>query len=186
MLIWEFVARGFFDLNVRNRALGVSMNMCLFVVKFICFAGESSSCASVLRVCSVVFGWRHSPGAVICTQTRLLVPVNSAEWRAKKGQFDVLTLRIWSSRESSNRDKYTRGYVLIELWQIFVVDSFVHREALHTHTNAQSKSVFSHAMIVMDKIEEREEEEKMVGSRFAACMWIYTEVALSGGQEVTQ
>ena len=154
MLIWEFVARGFFDLNVRNRALGVSMNMCLFVVKFIGFVGGSSSCAFVFGVCSVVFGWRHSPGAVIGTQTLLLVPVNSVEWRAKKGQFDVLTLRIWSSRESSNRDKYTRGYVLIELWQIFVEDSFVRREALHTHMDAQSKSVLYDAMTVVDKIEE--------------------------------
>ena len=30
------------------------------------------------------------------------------------------------------------------------------------------------------------EEEKLLGSRFAACMWIYTEVVLSNGQEVTQ
>ena len=107
------------------------------------------------RVCSVVLGWRHSPGAVIGTQTRLLVPINSVERRAKKGQFDVLTLRIWSNHESSNRDKCTRGYVLSELWQIFVEDSLVRREAFHTHTNAQSKSVFSHAMTVVDKIEER-------------------------------
>ena len=82
--------------------------------------------------------------------------------------------------------KYTREYVLSELWQIFVEDSLVRREALHTHMDAQSKSVFYHAMTVVDKIEEREEEETLVGSRFAACMWIYIEVVLSDGQEVTQ
>ena len=57
--------------------------------KFICFAGDSSTCVFVLRVCSVVCAWRHSPGAVIGTQTRLSVPINSVEWRAKKGHFDV-------------------------------------------------------------------------------------------------
>ena len=43
---------------------------------------------------------------------------------------------------------------------------------MHTHTFAQSKSVFSYAMTVMDKFECWEEEEKWVGSRFVACMWI--------------
>ena len=33
------------DLNVRNRSLNISINMCLFVVIFIWFAGGSSSCA---------------------------------------------------------------------------------------------------------------------------------------------
>ena len=64
-------------------------------------------------------------------------------------------------------------------------DRLVRREAIHTHTNAHSKAVFCYAMTVMDKIEV-EEQEKWVGSRFAACMWIYTEAVLCAGQESTQ
>ena len=37
----------------------------------------------------------------------------------------------------------------------------------------------------MDKIDEGE-EEKFVGSRFVACMWICTEVVLFDCQEFTQ
>ena len=48
-----------------------------------------------------------------------------------------------------------------------------------------SKAVFSYAMTVMDKNNGWEEEE-WVGSRFAACMWIYTKAVLCDGQESTQ
>ena len=54
----------------------------------------------------------------------------------------------------------------------------VRREATHAHTNAQSRTVSSYAMTVMDKIDGWEEEEKWVGSRFAACMWIYITAVL--------
>ena len=43
---------------------------------------------------------------------------------------------------------------------MFVEDRLVRREAIHTHTNAQPKSVFSNAMTVMDKFEEWEDEEE--------------------------
>ena len=54
------------------------------------------------------------------------------------------------------------------------------------YIHPRSKSVFSHAMTVMDKIEGWEEDEKWVGSRFAACMWIYTITMLCDGQGSTQ
>ena len=37
-------------------------------------------------------------------------------------------------------------------------------------------------MTIMDKICESEDEEKRVGSKFAACMWIYTNEVLTRGQ----
>ena len=52
--------------------------------------------------------------------------------------------------------------------------------------HTQTKSVFSYAMAVMDKIEGWEEEGKWVGSRFAAFMWIYTTAAIWNGQENPQ
>ena len=48
--------------------------------------------------------------------------------------------------------------------------------------NVRSKAVFSNAMALMDKIRGWEDEESWVGSKFAACMWIYTKEALTGGQ----
>ena len=63
-----------------------------------------------------------------------------------------------------------REYLLNEFGEVFVEDRLVRREVFHTHSNAQSKSVFSYAMTVMDKIEGWEAAEKWVGSRFAACM----------------
>ena len=92
-----------------------------------------------------------------------------------------MTGRTWPNPESSNRAKYTREHVLSEFWQIFVEDKLVLRETTHTHAHAQPKSAFSHAIAVVDKIEGWEEEEKWVGSRFAACMWIYTEAVLCDG-----
>ena len=54
--------------------------------------------------------WLLHPGAVIGTQTTV-VPMNSVDWRAKKGQFDVMTERTRPNLKSSNRAKYTREYV---------------------------------------------------------------------------
>ena len=46
--------------------------------------------------------------------------------------------------------------------------------------------MFSYAVTVTDKIEGWEEEGTWVGSRIAACMWIYTKAVLCYGQESTQ
>ena len=37
-------------------------------------------------------------------------------------------------------------------------------------------------MAIMDAIDGWEDEEKRVGSEFAACMWIYTKAVLTRGQ----
>ena len=47
------------------------------------------------------------------------------------------------------------------------------------HANVQPKAVFSYVMTVMDKISGWEDEEKWVGSKFGACMWIYTKRVLT-------
>ena len=48
--------------------------------------------------------------------------------------------------------------------------------------NVQSKAEISYAMTIMDAIHGWEDEEKRVGSQFAACMWIYTKEVLTRGQ----
>ena len=40
-------------------------------------------------------------------------------------------------------------------------------------------------MTVMDKIGRLEDEDWWVGSKFAACMWIYTKRVSTGGQDRT-
>ena len=53
------------------------------------------------------------------------------------------------------------------------------------HANVQSKAVFSYAVTVMDKICGWEDEETWVGSKFAACMWIYNIGVVTGRQKPT-
>ena len=54
--------------------------------------------------------------------------------------------------------------------------------AIYTPPNAPAvpKTAFSHALTVMDKVEGWNEEE-VGGSKFAACMWIYTKAVLCDG-----
>ena len=63
------------------------------------------------------------------------------------------------------------------LWyfmEIFVDDGPFGADAFFRHANVQSKAVFSNATTIMDGIHGWEDEEKRVGSKFTACMCIYT------------
>ena len=75
-----------------------------------------------------------------------------------------------------------REYALREFWEIFVDDRPFCRDACFRHANVQSTAVFSNAMTIMDAIYGWEDQEKRVGSKFAACMWIYTKEVLTRGQ----
>ena len=75
-----------------------------------------------------------------------------------------------------------REYLLREFWATFVDDRPFHSGSLYWHANVQPKAVFSHATTVMDKIHGWKDEEKWVGSTFAACMWINTKEVLTRGQ----
>ena len=48
-----------------------------------------------------------------------------------------------------------------------------------------SRAVFSYAMRIRDEIRGWEDEEKGVGSKFAACMWVYIKEVLTRGQKPT-
>ena len=131
--------------------------------------------------------WQLLPEDVIGRQATEGVPIITwEEWRARKAQFDTKTERTWPNLEPSERAQNVAEYVLRQFWQTFIKDRLVLRNATQTQTRTQPKSVFSCAMAVVDKIEGWEEEEKWVGSRFAACMWIYTEAVICNGQENTQ
>ena len=69
-----------------------------------------------------------------------------------------------------------------ELWENFVDDRPFGADSIYTQVNVQWEAVFSHAMTLMGKIRGWEDEDSWVGSEFAACLWIYTKEALTGGQ----
>ena len=89
--------------------------------------------------------------------------------------------RAWTEYEHSPRAMQMREYTLKEFWEIFVDDRPFGADAIFRQVNVQSKAVFSCAMTLMDKIRGWEDEERWVGSTFTACMWIYTEEALTRG-----
>ena len=89
----------------------------------------------------------------------------------------------WIQYEHSPRAMQLREYTQKEFGEFFVddrpfgTDSKQNREVL-----VQSNAVLSYAITLMVKIRGWEDEESWVGSKFAACMWIYTKEALTGGQ----
>ena len=90
--------------------------------------------------------------------------------------------RPWIKYEHKPRAMQLREYTLEEFWAIFVDDRPFGAGAFYRQVNVQSKAVFSHAMTLMDRIREWEDEERWVGSKFAARMRIYTKESLTGGQ----
>ena len=157
--------------------------------------------ASVLSVC-LIDSWvasqpdcsRHKACFGYCIQSppsaqaTVPEPMKSRVWRAEKDKLNVTTGRIWRNHEWGKRGRHMREYVLNEFWQIFVDDRPVRREAIqHTHTH---ECTIENSVLlryeVLDKLDECEEEEKWVGSRFKACTWIYTVAVLCDGQETTQ
>ena len=97
---------------------------------------------------------------------------------------DVVTGGAWPYHGLDHKAKKTREYVLQKFWQDYVPDKFGRRDAIPPNALAVPKSVFCYAMTVMDKVEGWNEEQ-WVGSNFAACTWLYTEVVLYDGQGPT-
>ena len=107
-------------------------------------------------------------------------------WRARKGLLEVMTSKTWPKHVLDHRARNTRKYVLLGFWQDRVADRFGGREPIPPNTLAPlRKSVFSYAMTVMEKVEGWN-EEKWVGSSFAACMWNYSKAVLCDGQGPTR
>ena len=97
-------------------------------------------------------------------------------------QMEKASRRSWTELDNSPRAVQLREYLLKEVWEIFVDDRPFCREACFEHANVQLETVLSFAMAILDAISGWEDEEKRVGSQFAACMWIYTKEVLTIGQ----
>ena len=84
-----------------------------------------------------------------------------------------LSIRQWSDEFSSWVERIDQDFETML------------RFAAQMQMYKQTSAVFSYAMAVMDKLGGWE-KENCVGSRFAACMWIYTKAVIWNGQENMQ
>ena len=83
----------------------------------------------------------------------------------RKTKHEVAMGRTWTKREWGPRTMQLREYVLRDFW-----------------ANVPSTAVFSYAMTFMDKIFGWTDEDKWVGSKITACMWMYTTCVLTEGR----
>ena len=84
---------------------------------------------------------------------------------------------MWLCHGLEHRARNTRELILLRFWQVCVVDKFWSQRS-HTSEHADATEI---RVLV-----EGWNEETCVGSRFAACMWMYTKAVLSDRQGPTQ
>ena len=123
--------------------------------------------------------WELAPEDVIGKPAKLNCAKIEREWKRRKNKMKQVSRWSWTANESSPRALQLTEDTLKGFWKIFVDHRPFGAEALFKNVNVQCKAVFSFAMTIMDKIHGWEDEEKRVGSKFATCMWIYTEKALT-------
>ena len=116
--------------------------------------------------------WDIAPENVLEAPVEHLSADCGRHWRIKKDRMESATGATWADVGRSPRQLQSREYEFREFWDILVDDRPFYRDFSCKHANVQPKAVFSYAMTVMDKISGWEDEERWVGSKFAACMWI--------------
>ena len=80
-------------------------------------------------------------------------PRNARTWCARRSLMEVMTGRTWPYHGLDHKAMKTREYVLQKFEQDYVSDKFRRRDEIPPNAMAGPKSVFSHAMTVMDKVE---------------------------------
>ena len=125
--------------------------------------------------------WEIVPVDVFEVPGELIGAGYECEWRVKKDKMENARGGTWTKFDWSPRPLQLREYARREFWEIFVDERPFCRHSCCKHANVQPRAVFSYAMTVIDKVEGWN-EEKWVGSKFAACMWIYTKRVLTGGK----
>ena len=90
----------------------------------------------------------------------------------------MMTGRTWESHNWRQDTLGARNFILNEYWNNFVHQWQLERVTVNFHANTQPKSVLSFALTVMGKVLAWDWDRKGIGSRFAACMSIYTKAVL--------
>ena len=125
--------------------------------------------------------WKLVPEDVIGKTAEFTRADYGFMWRVKEDKMEETTGVIWTESEWGPRTLQLREYPLTEFWD----DRPFHSDSLRRHANVQSKAVFSSATTVLDKIHGWIDEEKWVGSKVAACMWIHTKMVLTEWRKPT-
>ena len=123
--------------------------------------------------------WDLAPGDVIGKPVELQYSKSINAW---KRRMEEASSGCWIEHEHNPRAMQLREYTLKEFCENFVDDRPFGADAICRQVNVQSEAVFSYPMTLMDKIRGCEDEERWVGSMFAACMWVYTKEAFTSGQ----
>ena len=116
--------------------------------------------------------WELAPEDVLGKAADLSCAKIEREWKRRKHKMEKASRSPWTENAISPRTKQSREYVLREFWESFLDERPFNADTFFSHVNVQSKAVFSHPMTIMDEIQVWEDEEKRVGFKFAACMWI--------------
>ena len=116
--------------------------------------------------------WELAQGNVIGKPVNTHCPKVTNVWKQRKYKMEQALRRALDSSVHSPRAMQLRECTLKEFGEIFVDDRPFGTDSSNKEVNVQSKAVFSYG----------EDEESWVGSKFAACTWIYPKEALAGGQ----
>ena len=79
--------------------------------------------------------------------------MNARTWPARKGSMEGMTDGTWHCHRMDHKAKRTRIYVLLKFWQDYISNKTSRRDNMPPNALAIPKTVFSHAMTVMDKVE---------------------------------
>ena len=111
------------------------------------------------------------------------VLVTARTWKDRKDSMELMAGRTWHYHGMVNFALRTRTSVLQRFWRDHISDKDGRRDNVPPNALAalaMPKATFSFAITVMDKVEGWNEEE-CVGSKFAACMCIFSKAVLCDG-----
>ena len=83
--------------------------------------------------------------------------MNARKWPARKGSMEVMTGRTLHYHGMGHKAMRTRTYVLQRFWRDHISDKNGRRGNIPPNAFAVPKNAFSYAMIVVDKVEGRNE-----------------------------
>ena len=125
--------------------------------------------------------WPMDAEMVIDDRTNEPVLMTARAWRDRKDSMEVMTGRTWHYHGMNHKIKRTRSSVLQRFWRDHISRQNGLRSDITPNALDIPKTAFSYAMTVIDKVGGWNEEEWM-GSKFAACMWVYTKAVLCDGR----
>ena len=130
--------------------------------------------------------WLMDAETVIHDRTNEPVLTTARTWGgSRRLDGSYMTGRTWHYHGMSHKATRTRTSVLQWFWRNHISDKNDRRGNKPPSVVTVPKTAFSYAMTVMDKVGGWN-EEKWVGSKFAACMWMHTKAVPCDGRDLRQ